>query len=1494
MTKNGRANSFFLKDGAISGSIYVCMNMLKTISATLALAGAMATGQETYEPNPDWENPQNLCQGREESRAFFVPFANKEEALKGKRQDSSLVLSLNGNWKFHWAPQPDQRPVDFYKPDFDVSGWKDIDVPSNWQMRGYGTPIYSNQHYTFVRDWPRVMSQPRTEEEMAYTTPRTEPNAVGSYRRDVELPADWDGRRVFIQFDGVDSFFYLFVNGQKVGFSKDSRTAAVFDITPYVQPGNNVIAAEVYRYSDGSYLECQDMWRLSGIFRDVFLFSTPQTLVRDFFVHTDFPVREDGSSDFSRSDLRVEVDVHNRTAAEASFRVEAELLDAAGAKVADLKPAQGQVKAGENVRTTLSATVLSPALWSAEKPNLYRLVMYLKDAQGKVTETISRKIGFRKVELREGRFLVNGMPVKLKGVNRHESQHANGHTVTEEECRAELLLMKRGNINHIRNSHYPQPSYFYEMCDELGIYVCDEANIESHGYFYGAESLSHPLEWRAQHVWRNQNMVEQSKNHPCVVIWSYGNEAGPGDNFAAVRDWIKGRDTSRVTQYERNNDLADLCSNQYPSVNWAREIASRKLLKPWYISEYAHILCNSMGNLKDYWEAIDSSDSIIGGGIWEWIHQSYDQQVTLPDGRQVTRQSYGGDHRETPNDGIFCIKGVIYSDRTPTPLYAEIRKVQQNADFRYLGTAEDGRSLRIGIRNKNLFTNLDEYDGSWQLAAEGAEVVASGSFKLEAAPLQSGELVIPATAIPQDKIRNDRRYFLTVNLSLRERTDWAEAGYVVATEQLEMPASFNDFASRHQIMQLDTSKRLEVRNQDDLMLVIGPNFSVSFDKATGGIRNYIVNGQELIGNKPTMHLNAFRAPLANDKWAMNQWLSQGLRNLIHTASPLIVERVADGVVRVACDVTSRGVRKEGLDSRDYDKGAFTLTDNGPVTEKDFHFTTQLVYTIMPNGYIFVQAGVVPSKSKLVLPKLGYIFQLPERFNRVKWYGRGPGENYPDRLSGSPIGMYEKSVKDMVERYPLPMEMGNRMETRWVAVTDENGVGLLVASGQGETVNFSALPYTPQSLFEAPHPEELKPAQATILSVDAVTLGLGGASCGPPPLNRDVPLSAPTTFVFSLRPLLPGDDVAATGRQALPLAGAVTLTRDSLGYVHASCASQDAVIHLTLPNGDSIIYEEPFLQREDGTVQAYATSEGCLKSTSTYQHLPTWRPDNLLRIVECSSTSGKTESPWSLIDGRSDTYWHTEWHTPAAQYPHHVVVDLGVDSELRGFTITPRQGRDSSRVRKLAFYLSKDGKAWPEKPDCTLEMVDGDAEQTVMLPEPAIAKFVKMVCLEPMRPGEPYAAVAELAPIVNRIVGSYPERAFFSVKYVSSELPEGGAVQNVLDGNPNTFWHSMKGVTVASYPHDIRIDLGGERRLRGITCQSSPVEGARIKDYEVYVSMDGENWGEPVGRGTLENKADVQQAYFYMPATARYIRFVALSAHTGGDYAALSEIDIIPE
>ncbi|MBR5186447.1 MAG: discoidin domain-containing protein, partial [Akkermansia sp.] len=639
----------------------------------------------------------------------------------------------------------------------------------------------------------------------------------------------------------------------------------------------------------------------------------------------------------------------------------------------------------------------------------------------------------------------------------------------------------------------------------------------------------------------------------------------------------------------------------------------------------------------------------------------------------------------------------------------------------------------------------------------------------------------------------------------------------------------------------------------------------------------------------------FRAPVANDKWAMNQWLNNGLGNLVHSATPLLVERLEHGVVRISCDVTSQGTRKENLNSGEYDQGTYKVKDLGPMTEKDFKFTTQLVYTILPNGYVSVQAGIIPSMNKVVLPKLGYTLMLPERFSNVRWYGRGPGENYTDRKAGSHIGIWNTTVENMVERYPFPMEMGNRMDTNWVAITDNRGIGLVIAAEPHENFNFSALPYTARDIFEASHPEEVKRAGATVVSVDAFTLGLGGAACGPLPMDCDIPLSGPTTFVFSLRPVLQGQNPADIGRTMLPLTGAVTLSRDSVGYVHATCGSRDARIVVTLPDGSKMDYTEPFLQREDGIVRANASSEGCMKSVSVFQSLPEWKPDNVMRITYCSSYAGSSNSPWNLIDGRRDTFWHSEWReAPVPPYPHEVIIDLGALSELRGLALTPRQGRSSSRAGQIDIYFSTDGHSWSSKPDCTVNMVDEDSEQRTMLKEPLATKFIKMVFVKPLAGNDPYAALAEVQPIVSRVLGEYPPHAFFSVAYVSSDLPEGGPARNVLDGNPDTYWHTLKGVTLASYPHEIRLDMGGERKVKGLVFQSAKLKEARVKDYEVYVSQDGKNWGEPVARGTMANTADKQEALFFTSASGKFIRFVALSSHDGGDSAAVAELNILTD
>jgi len=564
--------------------------MILLLLAALAFAPCVQAAAPDAPSGQEWESEQRLGLNKEKPHATFSSYADVESAKKILPEFSQYRVSLDGAWKFHWVKRPEERPVDFFKPEFDVSGWKEIAVPSSWQMQGYDVPVYSNQAYLFRRDWPRVMGEPPRR----FTTFLSR-NPVGSYRRDFEVPASWDGREVFINFDGVDSFFYLWINGQYVGFSKDSRSPAEFNITRFLKPGKNVVAAEVYRFSDGSYLEDQDMWRLSGIFRSVAIHSKDKIHVRDLFVQTTPAASEEGG----QWKLSVAVDI---AASDGKpIRMDAMLYDEAGKEVTPLS--------GDHYA--------HPALWSAETPNLYTLVVKLTDADGKVRDIVSTHVGFRDVKIVDGVFLVNGKAVKFKGVNRHENFPRTGHALTHADMELDMKRLKQANVNHVRTSHYPNDPYWYYLCDKYGIYLMDEANIESHGYYYGKESLSHPKAWEAAHVDRIMAMVERDKNHPSVTIWSLGNEAGPGQNFVAGNAAIKARDLSRPTHYERNNDIVDMDSNQYPSVGWTRSKAAQKdHRKPFYISEYAHIMNNGMGNLADYWDAIEKSDNIFVASIW--------------------------------------------------------------------------------------------------------------------------------------------------------------------------------------------------------------------------------------------------------------------------------------------------------------------------------------------------------------------------------------------------------------------------------------------------------------------------------------------------------------------------------------------------------------------------------------------------------------------------------------------------------------------------------------------------------------------------------------------------------------------------------------------------------------------------------------------------------------------------------------------------------------
>lgn len=662
--------------------------------------GGFYYGQMPAPTGWEWQSPDSVAYNKQQPHAWFFSFENVEQARKVLPENSALWQSLDGQWQFHWAKNPDERPKDFYKTDFDASAWDKIQVPMSWNMAGkqangtfkYGEPLYSNQRVIFqhqVRqgDWKGGVMRTPSKDWMTYKNR----NEVGSYRRTFTLPAAWDGKEVYINFDGVDSFFYLYINGHYVGFSKNSRNLAQFDITPYLnKKGENVIAVEVYRHSDGSFLESQDMFRLPGIFRTVALTAKPKVQVRDIKAIPDF------DATYTNGSLHISAEVSNLTTKAAKgYTIEYSLYEnelysdnntlvpgvSAVAKVGDV------AKNGElTASVTLNAgNVVKP--WSAEAPHRYTLVGQLKDKKGQVVETFSTNVGFRKIEIKDtpasqdefglaGRYYyLNGKPIKMKGVNRHENNPQTGHYITREQMQKEVFLMKRGNINHVRNSHYPDAPYWYYLCDKYGIYLEDEANIESHEYYYGKESLSHVPEFRNAHLARNMEMVHSTVNHPSVVIWSLGNEAGPGDNFKDCYAAIKQYDQSRPVQYERNNDIVDIGSNQYPSIAWVQGAVkgNYNMKYPYHISEYAHSMGNAVGNLVDYWNAIESTNFFMGGAIWDWVDQAMEGTDSVTG---KTYWGYGGDFGpdNKPNDGMFCMNGVMRPDLSPKAQYFEVKR----------------------------------------------------------------------------------------------------------------------------------------------------------------------------------------------------------------------------------------------------------------------------------------------------------------------------------------------------------------------------------------------------------------------------------------------------------------------------------------------------------------------------------------------------------------------------------------------------------------------------------------------------------------------------------------------------------------------------------------------------------------------------------------------------------------------------------------------------
>ncbi|MEE4177776.1 MAG: glycoside hydrolase family 2 TIM barrel-domain containing protein [Bacteroides sp.] len=1025
----------------------------------------------------DWEDPNILERNKEPGRSVFFSYDTREAALSADHQDAPWKLLLDGQWRFHLANNPVSRPADFYREDYDVSRWNLIQVPGNWEFQGYDYPIYVNHPYEFAD--PRT---PITELNNGPEPPRIpqDYNPVGSYRRTFDLPQSWDNRQIFIHFGSVKSAFYLWVNGQMVGYSQGSKLPSEFNITPYVKPGQtNMVAVEVYRWSDGSYLECQDFWRVSGIHRSVFLYSQPQTRIADFEVVTDL------DPSFELGLLALHIDLKNHLDKKSPITLEYEVMEGDGF----LSKGTSKITLDGNATHTevFNGAVMGVKPWSAEFPNLYTLLITLKDRRGRILETTSTRIGFRRVEIVRGQLLVNGVPITLKGTNIHEHSPETGQYLSEEYMLRDIRLMKQFNFNAVRLSHYPFPERWYELCDEHGLYVVDEANIESHGLYYGERSLAKFPEWEAAHTDRMVRMVKRDKNHPSVIIWSMGNEAGNGVNFYAGYEAIKAADRSkRPVQYERTEVGSrfalefdwntDIIVPQYPSPATFEWFGQHQLDRPFIPSEYAHAMGNSMGNFQEYWNEINKYPQLQGGFIWDWV----DQGVRETDEEGRSYFAYGGDYGEgLPSDGNFLFNGVVFPDRGIKPALYEVKKAHESIRFKVLRVHEG--TARVLIENRYDFTPLNHFVFTAYIKADGRVLQNLTMPEIVVEPHSSKVFNLFLGAI---EVQPNTEYFLHFEARTLEETAMVPAGHLAANEQVKLPWF------ERQELTADHGPALSLEENEQEVRLFNESVSLRFNRQTGILESYAYEGTEFLYQGMGPQPDLWRAPTDND-----------FGNRMPTEN--INWKKAVRELRLASFELIK--KAENL-------YAISIQWSLPTVETFF----EMQYTISGNGQVHLRNHLSASSNETSdIPRAGMVLCLRDAFNQFTWYGRGPWENYPDRKASAFVDLYSSKVSELLVPYERPQENGNKTDVRWAALTNAFGIGLMAVSDpDDESLEMTALPYLSQDLdaregydygpvhLENKHISQVSPRKLVRWNIDFGQRGVAGVdSWGARPLEQ---------------------------------------------------------------------------------------------------------------------------------------------------------------------------------------------------------------------------------------------------------------------------------------------------------------------------------------------------------------------------------------------------------
>ncbi|RKE04099.1 beta-galactosidase [Marinifilum flexuosum] len=1034
------------------------MRTLLTIMLLLFYQGIYA--QENGKQN-DWENPEIVGIHKEQARASFYAYRTENKAIQNSKANSNYFINLNGTWKFNWVRKPADRPVDFYKTNYDVSKWNDIKVPAHWELEGYGVPIYTDVSYPFPNNEPYIPH---------------DYNPVGSYKRNFSIPKNWKGQEIYIHFGGVRSAAYVWVNGKKVGYTQGSKTPAEFNLTKYVKPGKNQLAVEIYRFSDGSYLEDQDYWKVSGFERDVYLYARPKTHIRDFFVQA-------GLDDtYTDGEFSLNVKVNQIANKGANRSVQVKVLD--GKKeVINLK-SNSKLAQGDN-DFIFSKTIPNVRKWTAETPNLYTLQIELKSGN-KTIEVIRRKIGFRTSEIKDGLLQINGVPITVRGVNRHEHDMDNGRVITEESMIQDILLMKQFNINSVRNSHYPNRERWYELCDEYGLYMIDEANIEAHGCepYNKEKTLADKPHWKKAFMDRTVSMVERDKNHASIIIWSLGNETGRGRNFHATYKWIKERDDSRPVQSEDsgrefNTDIfCPMYDRMWEMIKYVEYVQKRPLIQ----CEYAHAMGNSVGNLKDYWDLIYKHRQLQGGFIWDWVDQTFRKTNEKGD----TIFGYGGDMGvyKVQNDSNFCANGLVSADRKLHPHIWEVKKVYQPIAIKKV----DHSANQFELINRYDFISLDDVEITWTLKEDATEIANGTVDSKDLAAHQSRRFSIEITDI---KAKAGKEYFLLFEAHSAVEQPMVPKGHRIAWEQFQLPIHKEVTA-----IEANQLSALTLNEDQNEIKIDAKGFKLRISKSNGSLNSYKIDGTELI--EKDLEPFFWRAVTDND-------LGNG------TPARCKVWKTA-GEKRELLSIETNQISAQQIE--------VIVKYNLPTASSSY----KTKYLVSGNGDVEIENTFVPNSNDLpMIPRLGMQMQLPKEFSNIEWFGRGPQESMWDRKSGAMLDHYKGTVWEQYHPYVRPQETGNKTDLRWIALTNKDGKGLMAIGAP--LLSGSALGFDYKELYHGgkdkpnKHGNAIKQGDVISFQIDYKQMGVGGDNSWGAPVHAEYCIpSQPYQYSFILRPI----------------------------------------------------------------------------------------------------------------------------------------------------------------------------------------------------------------------------------------------------------------------------------------------------------------------------------------------------------------------------------------